>query len=74
MKLSRFTIKKFLILSLKKALLIFQETESLKKIFKFQETKLSYISESNFPSPKSKNNPLLKSFLYFVKWNFLAKS
>ena len=73
MKLSRFTIKKFLVLSQKKALLIFQE-KSLKKIFKFQETELSYISGSNFPSPKSKNNPLLKSFLYFVKWNFLAKS
>ena len=33
-----------------------------------------YISGSNFPSSKSKKNPLLKCFLYFEKWNFLAPS
>ena len=33
-----------------------------KKFVIFQETKLSYISGSNFSSLKSKNNPFLKSF------------
>ena len=33
-----------------------------------------YVSRSNFPTSKSKNNLLLKSFLYFRKWNFLGSS
>ena len=37
-------IKKFLILSQKKSLYIFQEKETPKKFFIFQETELSYIS------------------------------
>ena len=36
--------------------------------------KCCYISGSNFPSSKSKKNPLIKSFLYLGKWNFLASS
>ena len=72
MKLSSSDIKKFLIFSQKKAVLIFQETETPKKFLIFQETELSYISGSNFSSPKSKKNPLLKSFLYFAKWSFLV--
>ena len=34
----------------------------------------SYISGSNFPSSKTKNNPPLKNFLCFEKWIFLATS
>ena len=76
-KLSSFNIKKFI---------IFSETEILKKFFILQETELSYISGNrnpkknsdisgrNFPSSKSKKNPVLKSFLYFRKCNFLAPS
>ena len=48
----------------KQPFLIFQETETLKKLLIFQETKLSYISRSNFEL-KKKKNPLLKCFLYF---------
>ena len=33
-----------------------------------------YISGRNFPSSKNKKNPLIKSFLHFDKWNFLATS
>ena len=36
--------KKFLIFSRKKAVLIFREKETLKKLFIFQETDFSYIS------------------------------
>ena len=42
------TPKKFLIFSQKKPFLIFQETETWKKILIFQEMELSYISGSNF--------------------------
>ena len=58
MELSNSNIKKF------------QETETPQKFFIFQETE----TRSNFPSSKYKKNPLLKSFLYFGKWNFLAPS
>ena len=44
------------------------------KLFIFQETELSYISESDFSSSKSKKNKLLKIFLYLAKCNFLAPS
>ena len=57
-RLSSSNIKKFVIYSTKKTFLIFRETETLKT---------SYIWGSNFPSSKSKNNPLLKSFLHFWK-------
>ena len=40
--------------------------------FVFQETELSYISGSNFPSSKSKKKTLVKSLLCFGKWNFLV--
>ena len=56
--------KKFLIFSRIKAFLLFPETETSKKFFIFQETELSYISESNFPCSKNEKNSLLKSFLY----------
>ena len=45
-KLSGSNIKKFLIFSQKKAILIFQETETPKKFLKFQEMELSYISRT----------------------------
>ena len=49
MELSGSNIKKFLIFSQKKAFLLFQETETLKKSLMFQETKLSYISGNGKP-------------------------
>ena len=63
MKLSSSNIKKIIIFSQKKAFLIFQETETPKKFFIFQEKELSYISGnflylgSNFPSSKKKQKP-----------------
>ena len=76
MELSNSNIKRFLIFSQKKSVLIFQKMENPKrnslhflkrKLFLyfakwkpekrfliFQKTKLSYISGSNFPSPKNK--------------------
>ena len=60
------TPKKCLIFSQKKAFLIFSETEIPKKFFIFQETELSYISGSNFPSTKNekkKNNKKKKTLL-----------
>ena len=59
-------LKKLFMFSQKKAALTFRETETSKKFLIYQETELSYISGSNFPSSKS--------FLYFGKWNFLAAS
>ena len=58
MELSSSNIKKFLIYSRKKVFLLFWETETPKKLFIFQETELSYISGSNFPSSKNEKNPL----------------
>ena len=49
MELSNFNIKKFLILSTKKAVLIFQERKTPKKFFIFQETELSSISGNGNP-------------------------
>ena len=54
MELSTFNIKKFYIFPRKKAVLIFQETETPKKLLIFLETELFYISGSNFPCSKSK--------------------
>ena len=70
MELSGSNIKKFLIFSQKKAFLIFRKSETLqnslyfrkRNLFIFQEA--SYISGTNFPSSKSKRNPL-KSFFIF---------
>ena len=53
MGLSSSNIKKFPIFSLKKAFLIFQETETSKKFLIFEETELSCISGSNFQSSKN---------------------
>ena len=49
MELSGSNIKKFFLLSQKKAFLIFRETETTKKLFIFQETELSYISGNGNP-------------------------
>ena len=49
MKLSNSNIKKFVIFSQKKAILIFQETETPKNFFIFRETELSYISGNGNP-------------------------
>ena len=49
MKLSGSNIKEFLIFSQKKVFLIYQETETLKKLFMFQETELSCISGNESP-------------------------
>ena len=49
MELSSFNIKKFLIFSQNKALLIFQETETPKKCVIFREKELSYISGNGNP-------------------------
>ena len=38
----------------------------------FRKWKTFYILGSNFPSSKNEKNPLLKSFLYFRKQNFLV--
>ena len=35
---------------------------------------IPYISGSNFPSLKSRKNPLMECFLHYGKWNFLAPS
>ena len=75
--------QKFLIVSRKKAFLIFPETETSKKflhfkkgnflIFQETETLKSFLySGSNFLCSKNEKNPLLKCFLCFRKWNFLA--
>ena len=64
--------KKFLYIFSKKAVLIFEKTESPEKFVIFQETELSYISGSNFPSQKNKKHSLWKNFLYFGKWSFIA--
>ena len=45
-----------------------------KRKWSFLALYISYISGSNFPSSKSKKNPLVKSSLYFEKWNFPAPS
>ena len=78
------TLKLFLIFSQKKAVLIFQEMETpkisyifLKESFPYISRnenleKTLYISGSNFPNSKNKKNPLLKRFLNFRKWTFLA--
>ena len=57
--------KKFLYIFAKKAVLIFQKTESPKKFVKFQGTELSYISGSNFPSLKNKKKLTLEKLLIF---------
>ena len=36
--------------------------------------KTFYISGNKFPRSNNEKTPLLKSFLYFWKWNFLASS
>ena len=81
MEHSCYNMKKFLIFSQKKVFLIFRKTEAPKKFFIFQETelfyisangnlkKVSYVSGSNFTGSKNEKKTLLKSFLYFRKWN-----
>ena len=71
MELSDPKIKKLLIFSQKKSFLIFQETETLKKFFIFQETKLSSISGSNFLISENKKHPTLKNFLIFLEMELL---
>ena len=77
-KLSSTNIKKFLVFSQNKALLIFQEKKTSKKIFIFQEVELSYISgnflyfNGELPGSKKEKNSLCKNVLYFGKLNFLA--
>ena len=58
--------RKFLTFYQEKAFLIFQGTKTPKKS--------PYISGKNFPSSKNQKYPLLKSFLYFWKQNFLVSS
>ena len=55
-----------------KKFLILQQTELSYISGNGNPNKTSYISGSNFPCWKSEKNPLLKSFLYFEKWKFLA--
>ena len=57
----------FLIFSQEKAFLIFRETELFYISGNGNPKKTSYISGSNFPSPKNEINPPLKSFLYVMK-------
>ena len=57
-------IKKILIISQKKAFLIFWETETPKKIFIFWEV--------TFRAQKIKRTHSEKNVLFFEKWNFLA--
>ena len=68
--------KKFLF-SKKKAFLIFWKTETLKKFLIFQGTEapkeLPIFHEVTFRAQEIKS-PLLKSFLYFRKWNFSTPS
>ena len=59
---------------LSKSFLYFLETP----VLIFWETKFSTLKNKKFQkkifaSSKNKNNPVLKSFLHFVKWNFLAR-
>ena len=65
MKLSSSKIKKFLIFSQKKAFLLFAKMETPKEFFIFQETKLSYISGSNFPRSKNIKKTTLKKLFVF---------
>ena len=62
MKLCSSSIKKFLIISQKKAFLIFRERETSKKLFIFQETELTYIPGNGNP----------KKLLIFQKVTFRA--
>ena len=57
-------LKKILIISQKKAFLIFWETETPKKIFIFWEV--------TFRAQKIKRTHSEKNVLFFEKWNFLA--
>ena len=69
-----------------KNIYLVHESETRKKFLLFQETELSYISgnrnpkklfifqEVTFRTWKNEKYPLLKSFIYFCKWNFLAPS
>ena len=61
MELSDSNIKKFIIFFHEKAFVIFRETETSKKFFIFQETKLPCVSGN-------------ETFLYFRKRNFLLFS
>ena len=80
MELSNSNIKKLLIFSQKKAVLIFQGTEAPKKFLIFQETELFYISENGKPKKLIMFQEVtfrarkIKNVLYFGKWNFLATS
>ena len=51
------TPKRFLMFSLKKAVLTFRETKTPKKLFIFQETELSYISGKVYSAPWYIQNP-----------------
>ena len=80
------TPKKFLFFLKRKLFLYFMNRKPRKKFLLFQETELSYISgnrnpkklfifqEVTFRTWKNEKYPLLKSFIYFCKWNFLAPS
>ena len=59
-------MKKFLVISRKKAFLIFWETKTQKKVLIFQEAKLFYVSVSNFTSSKN------KKLLIFWKTELIA--
>ena len=64
---------------LKKCLIFFQKrfplnfrkcnfiASSLKNSYIFSKKNFSYISGGNFQSPKNKNNPLWRNFLYYSK-------
>ena len=85
MELSGSNIKKFVIFSQKKSFLIFRELETTKNSLYFRKRNFLIFQETEtlknllyfrreFSSQKNKKKTLLKCFLYFGKWNFLAPS
>ena len=74
MELSSYNIKNFLMFSQKKAFVIFQETETPQNCFYIKKWNFIIFQEVTFGVRKMKNKSLLKSFLYFRKWNILVPS
>ena len=80
MALSCSNIKNFLYFPKRKLFLYFGKQEPWKNSLHFRKRKSTLINflyfRNNFPSSKSEkkqqNKQILKCFLYFGKWNFLA--
>ena len=71
MELSGFNIKKFIKFSQKKDFVIFQETETPKKLLTFQKTDFSYILGNGNPKKLFVFQEV--TFLFFGKWNSFSQ-